>query len=64
MQKNKMNMQSNETDCQQSTEFSLLDIQKVEFDSLEGLNQAFEDMMSGTCCGSQGGHKCGCGPRF
>jgi hypothetical protein len=40
-----------------------MEIEEVVFESLEGCSEAFEEMTAMSCCGSQGGGKCGCGPR-
>jgi hypothetical protein len=40
-----------------------MEIKEVEFESLEGCNEAFEEMAACVCCGTQGGRMCGCGPR-
>ena len=40
-----------------------MEIEEVEFESLEGCNEAFKKMTMGGCCGTQGGMMCGCGPK-
>lgn len=40
-----------------------MEIEEVVFESLEGCNAAFEKMTIGSCCGTQGGMMCGCGPK-
>lgn len=39
-----------------------MEIQEIVFETLEGCNEAFQEMTTTTCCGSQGGDICGCGP--
>lgn len=39
-----------------------MEIREVVFESLEGCDEAFEKMTQGSCCGTQGGGMCGCGP--
>lgn len=39
-----------------------MEIEEVVFESLEGCNETFEEMTTMTCCGTQGGDQCGCGP--
>jgi hypothetical protein len=41
-----------------------MQIVEIEFEPLEGFDEEFEEMTRCSCCGTQGGMKCGCGPRF
>lgn len=56
-----MNVDKTKSENQQSNEMKPMSIRRVEFDSLEGLNQAFEAMTAMICCGNQGGPGCTCG---
>lgn len=40
-----------------------MQIEEIVFESLEGCNEAFEELTACVCCGNQGGNMCGCGPR-
>lgn len=40
-----------------------MEIKEIVFESLEGCNEAFDEMTICACCGTQGGRMCGCGPR-
>ncbi|MFA7618882.1 MAG: hypothetical protein WC012_07525 [Thiohalomonadaceae bacterium] len=40
-----------------------MEIKEIEFESLEGCNEAFDIMTKCACCGTQGGRMCGCGPK-
>lgn len=46
---------------QQTSEMEPMSVRRVEFDSLKGLNQAFEEVTMMGCCGNQGGRWCACG---
>jgi hypothetical protein len=41
-----------------------MEIEEIVFESLEGCDEAFEKMTTMTCCGTQGGSICGCGPEL
>jgi len=38
-----------------------MEIKEVVFESLEGCDEAFEEMTVGACCSTQGGPVCSCG---
>lgn len=40
-----------------------MEIEEIVFESLEGCNEAFDEMTLCACCGTQGGRMCGCGPK-
>jgi hypothetical protein len=48
----------------ETTQNPEMKIIEVEFEPLEGFEEGFNEMHMCGCCGTQGGMKCGCGPRF
>jgi hypothetical protein len=40
-----------------------MEIKEIDFETLEGCDEAFEALTACACCGTQGGMMCNCGPR-